>query len=113
MSEKEALQKAADEARKAARASRELGNTLDDYAKYLMQPSWQERADDLRRAALNKLSVIHDGLATCDKWREVSGVSAVARAPEQTAAIKVSQKQVVPDGTKPKTARVLRKGTKE
>lgn len=68
MSEKDALQNAADEARKVARAARELGGILDDYAKYLTQRNWQGRADELHRSALNKLSTINDGLATCNKW---------------------------------------------
>ena len=63
MSEKEALQRAADEARKAARRARELAVLLDDYAKYIVQPSWRERADELRFSASNKIREVNDGLA--------------------------------------------------
>ncbi len=75
MSDKEALQSAADEARKAARAAREFAGILDDYAKYLTQPLMHARADELRRSALNKLSVVKDGLAASDKWVEDSDAS--------------------------------------
>ena len=63
VSEKEALQRAADEARKAARRARELAGLLDDYAKYIVQPNWRERADDLRLSASNKVREVNDGLA--------------------------------------------------
>ena len=91
--EKEALQKAADEARKAARAARELGNSLDDYAKYLTQPSWQDRADDLRLSALVKLGVINDGLAACDRWREEGGKNGAAQTAEQMPRGKAGEYQ--------------------
>lgn len=68
MSEKEALQNAADEARKVARAAREFSRLLDEYAKYVTQPSWLERAVELHVSALNKLGVINAGLKTFSKW---------------------------------------------
>ena len=78
MTEKEALQNAADEARKAARAGREFAGLLDDYAKYLTQPNWRQRADDTYRTALNKLNVINDGLAVCHKIIEAGAEAAAA-----------------------------------
>lgn len=48
MSEIATLQKAADEARKGARAARELGGFLDNYAKYLSQRDGRGRADEMR-----------------------------------------------------------------
>ena len=76
VSEKEALQNAADEARKVARTARELGRCLDDYAKYVTQPDWQGRAGDLHLAALNKLGAINAGLLACSKWVTESSKSA-------------------------------------
>ena len=77
MTEKEVLQSAADESRKAARAGREFAGLLDEYAKYLMQPSWRQRADESYQLALNKLNVINEGLATCHKLIEESAAAAV------------------------------------
>ena len=68
MSQKEALQSAADEARKAARAAREFAGILDEYAKLITQPNVRQRADDIHLSAMNKLKVINDGLAVCQKW---------------------------------------------
>lgn len=76
MTEKEALQNAADQARKAARAGREFAGLLDDYAKYLTQPNWRQRADDSYRLAMNKLNVINDGLTVCLKLTEESAETA-------------------------------------
>ena len=76
VTEKEVLQSAADESRKAARAGREFAGLLDDYAKYLMQPSWRQRADESYQLALNKLNVINEGLATCHKLIEESAAAA-------------------------------------
>ena len=83
MTEKEALQNAADEARKAARAGREFAGLLDDYAKYLTQPNWRQRADDTYRTALNKLNVINDGLAACHKIIEAGAEAAAADSLQQ------------------------------
>ena len=70
MSQKEALQSAADEARKAARAAREFAGILDEYAKFITQPHSRQRADDVHLSAMNKLRVINEGLAVCQKWGE-------------------------------------------
>ena len=96
MSEKEALQRAADEARKVARTAREFAGILDDYAKYLTQPAWRERANELHVAALNKLTVINNGLATlaaCNDWVEESSKSAAAQTSEQPTTSPASEKQ--------------------
>lgn len=85
MTEKEALQNAADEARKAARASREFAGLLDDYAKYLMQPSWRQRAEESYRSALTKLNAINEGVATCQRLIRESTEAAVAESLEQDA----------------------------
>ncbi len=68
MTEKEALQSAADEARKAARAAREAATVLDDYAKYLVQPTFRFKATTMRANATIKLKTINDALASSDKW---------------------------------------------
>ena len=68
MTQKEALQSAADEARKAARAAREFAGILDEYAKFIVQPNSRQRADDVHLSAMNKLKVVNDGLAVCQKW---------------------------------------------
>ena len=85
MPEKETLQNAADEARKAARAGREFAGLLDDYAKYLTQPNWRQRADETYRSALNKLNVINEGLAACHKLIEESAETAAADSLKQEA----------------------------
>ena len=70
VSQKEALQSAADEARKAARAAREFAGILDEYAKFITQPHSRQRADDVHLSAMNKLRVVNEGLAVCQKWGE-------------------------------------------
>jgi hypothetical protein len=78
VSQKEALQSAADEARKAARAAREFAGILDEYAKLITQPSARQRADDTHLSAMNKLKVINDGLAVCQKWGDEGRKAAAA-----------------------------------
>jgi hypothetical protein len=78
VSQKEALQSAADEARKAARAAREFAGILDEYAKLITQPSARQRADDTHLSAMNKLKVINDGLAVCQKWGDEARKAAAA-----------------------------------
>ncbi len=68
MSDKESLQSAADEARKAARAAREAASILDDYAKYLVQPAFRVKATAMHAAATNKLQTANDALAASNKW---------------------------------------------
>lgn len=109
MSEKDALQRAADEARKVARAAREFGGFLDDYAKYLTQRNWRERADELHRSALNKLSAINDGLATCNKWVVESGEIAIAQAPKPIITSEVSEPEEIVEVSKPRSFRVKKK----
>ena len=92
---KEALQNAADEARKAARAGREFAGLLDDYAKYLTQPNWRQRADESYRSALNKLNVINEGLAACHKLIEESAEAAAADSIKQEALKQTSLQQKV------------------
>jgi hypothetical protein len=104
MTEKEALQNAANEARKAARAGRECAGLLDDYAKYLTQPSWRQRARESYRAALNKLNLLNEGLAACLKLIEESSAAAAAESVEQEA---VRQTAVQP---KKKTEATVKKG---
>ena len=77
VSQKEALQSAADEARKAARAAREFAGILDEYAKLITQPNVRQRADDIHLSAMNKLRVVNDGLAACEKWGTEARTSSV------------------------------------
>jgi len=93
LTEKEALQNAADEARKAARAGREFAGLLDDYAKYLTQPSWRQRAQESYRSALNKLTVISEGLAACDKLIAESAESAAADSAHQDELKQIALQQ--------------------
>jgi hypothetical protein len=109
MSEKEVLQKAADEARKGARAARELGGFLDNYAKYLSQRDGRERAEEMRVFALNRLSVIKDGLATCNKWMVESGQIVVAQVPEPIITSEVSETQDTMELSKPRAIRIQKK----
>ena len=78
MSQKEALQSAADEARKAARASREFAGILDEYAKLITQPNSRQKADDVHLSAMNKLRVINEGLAVCQKWGDTARTATAA-----------------------------------
>ena len=109
MSEKDALQRAVDEARKVARAAREFGGVLDDYAKYLTQLNWRERADELHLSALNKLNAINDGMATCNKWVIESGKIAATQAPEQIITSEVKESENVIDLSKPRAFRIKKK----
>ena len=101
MTEKETLQNAADEARKAARAGREFAGLLDDYAKYLMQPSWRPRARESYLLALNKLNVINEGLAICQKLIEDSVESAAAESVHQAELKQTALQQETESETTP------------
>jgi hypothetical protein len=72
VSQKEALQSAADEARKAARAAREFAGILDEYAKLITQPNSRQKADDVHLSAMKKLGIVNDGLAVCQEWGETA-----------------------------------------
>ena len=109
MSNKDALQSAADEARKAARAAREFAGLLDDYAKYLTQPNFRQRAEDVHLSALNKLNVINDGLAACRQWVDQSPIISVEQPVKQTVEIQVSKEPVAEEEPKPRSFRVGRK----
>ena len=111
MSEKEALQNAADEARKVARAAREFSRCLDDYAKYLTQPARREQAIELRLSALNKLSAINAGLITCSKWVAESSKSDVTQSSEPTIKSGVSEKQDELEPNKPRAVQIKKKGS--
>ena len=109
MSEKEALQNAADEARKVARAAREFSRFLDEYAKFLTQPTWQERAVELHLSALNKLGDINAGLITCSKWVAESSKSVVAQPPAQAIKSVASEKQDASEPRKPRAVHIIKK----
>jgi len=83
VTEKEALQSAADEARKAARAAREAASVLDDYAKYLVQPDYHVRATAMHANATLKLKTANDALAASDKWMKEQDTDAVAKKGEK------------------------------
>lgn len=111
MSEKEALQHAADEARKVARAAREFSRFLDEYAKYVTQPSWLERAVELHVAALNKLSAVNAGLIECSKWVVESSKSAVARTAEPAVKSLAGEEPGVPEPGARRAIRIKKKGS--
>lgn len=81
MTQKEALQSAADEARKAARAAREFAGILDEYAKFITQPNARQKADDVHQSAINKLRIVNEGLAVCRKWGDEARNSPAEVAP--------------------------------
>jgi hypothetical protein len=92
VSQKEALQSAADEARKAARAAREFAGILDEYAKFIVQPNSRQRADDVHLSAMNKLRVVNEGLAVCQKWgEEARKAPAVQAAAPPLNAVAISE----------------------
>jgi hypothetical protein len=110
MGETEAMQKAADEARKVARSARAFGKFLDDYAKLLTQRDWRERADEFHRSALNKLSAINDGFATCNEWIAEGGKSAAAQAAGQaTVAREAGEARPPISLSKPASFRIKRR----
>jgi hypothetical protein len=86
VSQKEALQGAADEARKAARAAREFAGILDEYAKFIVQPNSRQRADDVHLSAMNKLRIINEGLAVCEKWGDEARKAPPAPSVQQPSA---------------------------
>jgi len=111
VTEKETLQGAADEARKAARAAREFAALLDDYAKHVTQPGWRQKAGDLHHSAMSKLRVVNDGLAACNKFIAASGNGAAAQPPEQAVEEKPEAEREAAAGVpKTPTARFVRKG---
>ena len=111
VSEKEALQKAADEARKVARAAREFGRVLDDYAKYVTKPDWRGRAVELHLEALNKLGAVNAGLIACSKWVAESSRDAVAPPPEPKLESGVSEKRAAPEPGKARAVQIKKKGS--
>lgn len=111
VSEKEALRSAADEARKVARAAREFGRLIDDYAKYVTQPGWRERAAELHLSALNKLSAINAGLITCGEWVTESSKSAAAQPTEQAIEGGVGEGRAVSEPSAPRTIQIRKKGS--
>jgi hypothetical protein len=92
VTQKEALQSAADEARKAARAAREFAGILDEYAKFITQPNARQKADDVHQTALNKLRIVNEGLATCKKWGDEARLTP-ADIPAKPAGRNESEKQ--------------------
>jgi hypothetical protein len=82
VNQKEALQSAADEARKAARAAREFAGILDEYAKFIVQPNSRQKADDVHQSAMNKLRIVNEGLAACLKSGDEARTSPVAETPK-------------------------------
>lgn len=111
VSEKEALQNAADEARKVARAAREFSRFLDDYAKYLTQPTRREQAVELHLLALNKLSAINAGLIACSQWVVESSKSAVGQPSEPAITSGVSETPDVLEPAKPRAVQIKKKGS--
>jgi hypothetical protein len=111
VSEKEALQNAADEARKVARAAREFSRFLDEYAKFLTHPNWRERAVELHLSALNKLSEINAGLITCSKWVAESSKSVVAQPTEQPIKSVDIEKQSGLELRQPRAVQIKKKGS--
>ncbi len=69
MTEKEALQSASAEARKAAAAARACVEILDEYATSLSDPACMDRAFDLRRMLHDQLAEINLAVHASDKWR--------------------------------------------
>jgi hypothetical protein len=110
VSQKEALQSAADEARKAARAAREFAGLLDDYAKYLTQPNFRQRAIDVHLSALNKLNIVNEGLSVCQKF--VAESPKAIEPPIKTAPAvetEVIESFAVEPPKQPRSIRVARK----
>ena len=69
MTKKEALQSAADEARKAAVSARECAEVLGEYAACLSDPACMGRAFELRKMLHDKLAEITLAVHASDQWR--------------------------------------------
>ncbi|MDQ3256926.1 MAG: hypothetical protein M3R15_24055 [Acidobacteriota bacterium] len=69
MTEKEALQSAGSEARKAAVSARECAEILDEYAASLSNPAFMSRAFELRKMLHDKLAEIALAVHASDQWR--------------------------------------------
>jgi hypothetical protein len=65
----EALQGAAEEARKAAAAAWECAELLKEYSHSLSDPSHMDRAFELRRMLHDKLAEIAKAMHASDEWR--------------------------------------------
>lgn len=111
VSEKDSMQSAADEARTVARAAREFGRFLDDYAKLLTQPTRRDQAAEMHIAAMRKLDAINAGLVVCSNWVLESGkIPVAARADEPITALpSETPKDIEP--SEPRGVRVRKKGT--
>jgi len=105
VTEKETLQGAADEARKAARAAREFAALLDDYARHVTQPGWRQKASDLHYAAMSKLRVVNDGLAACNRF-----IAAGGGEPARPAGQAVEEEEAEAEVPKTAAVRPVRKG---
>lgn len=112
MTEKEVLQSAADEARKAARAAREAASVLDDYAKYLVQPSFRVKATAMHATATNKLKTASDALAASNRWIENALKAPVTLPERQIADGEAASEQDAPLSVKASAIRVKKGGTK-
>ncbi|MDT4967208.1 MAG: hypothetical protein QOJ64_1945 [Acidobacteriota bacterium] len=111
MSEKEAMQNAADEARTVARAAREFGRFLDDYAKLLTQPTRRDQAAEMHIAAMRKLDAINAGLVICSNWvLESSKIPVAALSDEQITGLP-SETPTDIEPSEPRGVRVRKKGT--
>ena len=69
MTSREALQGAAEEARKAAAAAWECAELLTEYSQSLSDPSHMDRAFELRRMLHDKLANIAKAVHASDEWR--------------------------------------------
>jgi hypothetical protein len=69
MTEKETLQSAGDEARKAATSAQECADILDEYAASLSDPAFMSRAFELRKMLHDKLAEITLAVHASDLWR--------------------------------------------
>ncbi len=69
MNSREALQGAAEEARKAAADARECAELLDQYSLSLSDPTHMDRAFELRKMLHDKLADIAQAVHASDEWR--------------------------------------------
>jgi ElaB/YqjD/DUF883 family membrane-anchored ribosome-binding protein len=71
MSSKKSLEKASNEARRAAARAREFANLFDEYAVYLLREDSKDKASELRLRGKSKLAEVREAVSDSDDWARV------------------------------------------
>ena len=71
MSSNKSLEKASNEARRAAARAREFANLFDEYAEYLLREDSKDKASELRLRGKSKLAEVREAVSDSDDWARV------------------------------------------